>query len=222
MMVLRLLDFIVQWPGRLIRLLLWMSWVDRPHGNHQFLRWLSGLLMLIMDLTPAAWIYMTIGDWVKWKTRPLLAHEKQLALQFFGSSFPVHLVSVDTGSLPVRKGKTSAYVSFYTINGNEHIPSELLIHELVHVWQYLHFGSVYIAEAIHAQRWGGGYDYGGLNGLQQGRLTGGLLRFNFEQQADIIEEYYRWKSGLPLQWSSSSNELGSLLQLYVQDISRVA
>ena len=43
---------------------------------------------------------------------------------------------------------------------------------------------------------------------------GGLKAFNFEQQAEIIEDAYRYAAGLPLQWADSGPETGTLLLAY--------
>lgn len=68
----------------------------------------------------------------------------------------------------------------------------VLIHELVHVWQYQHFGAVYIGKALKAQKSKEGYNYGGMENLYHQMLKGNTLtHFNFEQQAEILEDYYR-------------------------------
>jgi hypothetical protein len=66
----------------------------------------------------------------------------------------------------------------------------LLIHELVHVYQYERAGSRYLIEALAAQR-GEGYDYAGPDGLKAARSAGRCLAdFNREQQAQILQDYY--------------------------------
>lgn len=78
----------------------------------------------------------------------------------------------------------------------------LLIHELVHVWQYERLGSVYIPLALKAQHSKEGYDYGGVQALQQALATGrDLLDFNLEQQADIVADYFCLLHGRPTRWS---------------------
>jgi hypothetical protein len=67
---------------------------------------------------------------------------------------------------------------------------DLVIHELVHVLQHEAVGSIYLGQCIHAQR-GIGYDYGGPEGLREVRQTGGdLRRFNREQQAQIVQDFF--------------------------------
>jgi hypothetical protein len=66
----------------------------------------------------------------------------------------------------------------------------MLVHELVHVLQHERVGSVYIPEALRAQRHEG-YDYGGPEGLRRALEQGKRYAdFNREQQAQIAQDYY--------------------------------
>jgi hypothetical protein len=47
----------------------------------------------------------------------------------------------------------------------------------------------------------------------------GLSAFNFEQQADIIEDYYRWKNGMPLHWAANVPGIGEVLEKYKNELS---
>jgi hypothetical protein len=183
-------------------------------------RWFAGLILLIADLTPISLVYETIMDFVKARSRPMSAEEIRIAQSVFGDRVPFRLVSMDPSSWPVRKRKASAYVSFHTINFHQALPPFTLIHELVHIWQFERHGSVYISEAIWSQQWGGGYDYGGLAALEKYSLGQGLQAFNFEQQADIIEDYYRWKTGVPLHWGHNVPGIGTVLEKYKNDLNR--
>ena len=175
-----------------------------------------GVFVLIVDLTPIPFFIESMLDWIKFKTRGLSAAEKILVEEVFGKKIPVHLIGMDTASIPAIKRKTVAYVIFHTINFDKTISDTMLVHELVHVWQYRRFGSVYITEALWAQKWGGGYNYGGLDALRKFCNDPGLSAFNFEQQADIIEEYYRWRKGIALQWSIQDVGIGEVLEKYVR------
>ncbi|MGB3800127.1 MAG: hypothetical protein WA952_09960 [Lewinella sp.] len=95
---------------------------------------------------------------------------------------------------------TNTLVNFDVNDGDIDMPT--MIHELCHVWQFQETGPFYMAEAVHAQEWGAGYEYdlngnGGADDLQQAFLDHpGLSNeevfevFNREQQADIIKHYY--------------------------------
>jgi len=90
-----------------------------------------------------------------------------------------------------------AFTLFHTLNlpgsGNHSRENlSLLVHELVHVYQFETVGIRYIPEALLAQR-REGYDYGSWQALVEARGRGeGLDTFNREQQAQIAQDYYRW------------------------------
>jgi len=176
------------------------------------------MILLIVDLTPLSLLYETIMDVIKTRSRALSAEEIKIAQSVFGVSVPLQLVTMDPTSLPVKQKRASAYVSFHTINFDEELPPQTFTHELMHVWQYERYGSVYISEALWAQRWGGGYDYGGLEPLVHYSQGKGLSAFNFEQQADIIEDYYRWTTGMPLQWALNVPGIGVVLEKYRDEL----
>jgi hypothetical protein len=158
------------------------------------LEWSIDVGFYIMDIVAMPEVYEIIFSLLKIKTRPLTNQEKALAKSIFGNSIQYDLVKVDTGAKFGTKKIALAYVSFNTINYLRNIDKAIFIHELMHIWQFQQFGSIYIARAIKAQRSKEGYDYGGIANLYQVMLKGGsLLDFNFEQQADIIEDYYRIK-----------------------------
>jgi len=156
----------------------------------------------------------TLLDLIKGKTRPMNPREQDLAVSVFGPRLPIQCIAIDPGSIPAKRKKTTAYVSFHTINFFKTIPDYILVHELVHIWQYKRYGSAYISESIWAQKWGGGYNYGGMELLVGYSERKGLAAFNFEQQADIIEDYYRWKNNMPMQWSARTPGIGAVLEKY--------
>lgn len=164
--------------------------MDRPRGKWVALRWMIGLALKIIDLTPVPIFIEALLDMIKWKTRPLTDAEKIVVASVFGNSIWYSLVGMDPDSWPVKKGRAMAYVSLHTINFQNNIPDTTLVHEMTHVWQYKIHGSVYIIEALYAQRWGGGYDYGGSSALLQ-HHDKGMMAFNFEQQAEIVEDGFR-------------------------------
>ncbi len=92
------------------------------------------------------------------------------------------------------KNGQRAFATFHTINlpeQGEHQRSkvEIVVHEIVHVYQYERAGSRYLAEAILAQR-EEGYGYGGVEGLVDAIRKGKqIANFNREQQAQIVQDY---------------------------------
>jgi hypothetical protein len=89
-----------------------------------------------------------------------------------------------------------AFTSFHTINLPNRADLPIVVHELVHVYQYEKAGSLYLGQAIHAQATVG-YGYGKDQGLINDRKKGKHYKdYNREQQAQIAEDYYiRKKEG---------------------------
>ena len=89
-----------------------------------------------------------------------------------------------------------AFTTFHTINlprsGSHSRPHlDLLVHELVHVFQFELIGSVYIWQSLRAQR-KNGYKYGGIEQLIEDRRNGKHFRdYNREQQGQIAQDYYK-------------------------------
>jgi len=64
------------------------------------------------------------------------------------------------------------------------------VHELIHVCQFELVGSIYIWQALRAQRTTG-YRYGGWQQLKEDRSNGKHFRdYNREQQGQIAQDYY--------------------------------
>ena len=67
---------------------------------------------------------------------------------------------------------------------------DLVVHELVHVYQFEVVGSLYIWQALRAQRTNG-YDYGGQCKLVKDRVNDKHFRdYNREQKGKIAQDYY--------------------------------
>lgn len=115
-----------------------------------------------------------------------------MAKQVFGDSIDYARVWVDDRSLLASHPTIEAFVSFNCINYRGTISDAVFIHELVHIWQYQRFGSIYIALAWRAHRKENVYDYGGLQNLWREMMKGArFTSFSVEQQAEIVEDYYR-------------------------------
>lgn len=156
------------------------------------LEWIFDLWFYIIDMVGLPEIYQILMRFFKWNLRSLTDEESALAKSIFGDNIRLELIKIDDAARFGTRKVAAAYVSFNTINYFQKIRKEVFIHELVHIWQFQHFGSIYIARAIKAQRSKAGYDYGGLPNLYHQMMKGAKLTdFNFEQQADIIEDFYR-------------------------------
>lgn len=94
-----------------------------------------------------------------------------------------------------RLNKGRAFTTFNTINlpesgerSRSHL--DIVVHELIHVCQFELVGSIYIWQALRAQRTTG-YRYGGWQQLKEGRSNGKHFRdYNREQQGQIAQDYY--------------------------------
>lgn len=154
--------------------------------------WSSDLLCYLMDIVAIPEFYESIFNLFKPNIRPLTELEKAICTKYFGNNIDINLVRIDDKARIGLQKLAIAYVSFNTINYRKKIRTAIFIHELVHVWQYQQFGAVYISKALKAQKSTEGYDYGGVSRLYQMMLSGRKITdFNFEQQADIIEDYYK-------------------------------
>ena len=163
--------------------------------------WWLELFLLFLDVVGISEIIEIVMDFAKFNSRPLNSWERDLAYEVFGDSINYDRVRLDEFALIGPKQKLYCYVSFYMINSWGSMHNSVLLHELVHVWQFQHLGIVYIPRALSAQRSAEGYDYGGVSLLRIAMEKGiGLVDFNLEQQADIIMDYYRIKNGYAPQW----------------------
>jgi hypothetical protein len=134
---------------------------------------------------------------------PLTGAEIEAATSVLGpSALRFQEIRVAQGGVlgPIfRSNGERAFATFHTVNlpaTGYHARSnvEILVHELVHVFQYERAGSRYFAEALLAQH-EAGYDYGGAEALLEARARGKHLRdFNREQQAQIVQDYYRYRT----------------------------
>jgi len=94
-----------------------------------------------------------------------------------------------------RLNRSRAFTTFHTINlpksgGNSRSNLEIVVHELTHVYQFELVGSIYIWQAIRAQR-AAGYWYGGWQQLEEDWSNGKHFRdYNREQQGQIAQDYY--------------------------------
>jgi hypothetical protein len=168
---------------------------------------LERVLIDYVDISGTPQLVDLVSDAIKPTSRSLTTTEIEIAKSVFGDAINYSLVRIDEASLLVgaRKyltgGDDAPFTLFNTINSfgsidiNKAEGRATLIHELAHVWQYQHTGSIYAADAIIAQIKEGrneAYDYGGVAGLVNKIAQGqGITSFNPEEQAAIVEDFYR-------------------------------
>jgi hypothetical protein len=167
--------------------------VGKPFSGRGVLDILFGLA----DMFGAFDLYELLTSGLFPNTRPLSVEEYSLLFPIFGDSVPYHLIRIDERALIGPSWAKFFYVSFHTINSWGPMQPPTLVHEVVHVWQYTHRGAAYIPRALYAQTTQEGYNYGGLEPLQE---KSALEDFNYEQQADIIEDAFRLANSYQAQW----------------------
>lgn len=171
------------------------------------LAWWQDFALHLADVLAIPELYETFFDFAKWNTRPLSPLEKNLARSVFGSSLQLDAIRVDNKAILGCRKRNIVYVSFFTINAWGKIRDEILIHELVHIWQYQKLGAAYIAKALRAQRTEIGYDYGGVGALRQAKAEFGRMEsFNLEQQAEIIADYFLLREGKTPSWGKANSD----------------
>ena len=137
-------------------------------------------------------IYEAVSNFFTLRLRGLSPEEQCILYPIFGDSIPYDRIRIDERAHLGPRQYRFFYVGFHTIHSWGAIPPAILVHEVVHVWQYLHRGALYIPRALAAQRSRSGYDYGGLAGL---RAATSLDDYNYEQMAAVIEDYFRIEQG---------------------------
>ncbi len=211
--VARLIDFVRLLPIRLWRILQHVGLRVRLLVRHpetilnvkEGFFWIIELLFLLLDLVGVGEVLETLGDVIKFNTRPLSARERANLEGVFGRSLNVRRIRIDEYAFIGPYSYHFAYVSCYTINCWGKLPDATFMHELVHIWQYQHLGSLYIPRALRAQFSEEGYNYGGMSSLllalREGRK---FSQFNLEQQGDIVADYFRLTEGKHPRWASDS------------------
>jgi hypothetical protein len=124
---------------------------------------------------------------------------KAASLVLGKKSIRYHSVRVAEGrllTLIFKFGPGRAFTTFHTVNlprsgGHTREHLELLIHELVHVYQFERIGTDYIFQALRAQKTDG-YFYDGWPGLNEWRANGKYFKdYNREQQGQIAQDYQK-------------------------------
>lgn len=217
------MDLVSRLPFRVWRLLLFVleggkSLFGLRVKGSRILWWWFGLLLLILDLLGVVEIYEALATTLKTNTRPLTEEEIERAKPIFAETINYKRIRIDEHARLGPQQYQFCYVSFHTINSWGEMSDDVLIHELVHVWQYERFGALYIGKALMAQ-WEEGYDYGGRRRLTKVKNEGGkLVDFNFEQQADIVMDFYRLRTGRATRWGSATLDDISEYEYFVDQL----
>jgi len=186
-------------PKRFKRFFLHFLWwfPFRPEKDQYIIiknpiEWLAAIPFYILDICLIPEFYEAVFEMAKWNIRYLTRDEHAVVGAIFKNSIDSGRIRLDEKAIMGPKQRNFAYVSFQTINSYGKMSKPILIHECVHVWQFLKFGSVYIMKALLAQHSKQGYDYGSVPGLLQMQADAKkFCAFNFEQQGDIVMDYFK-------------------------------
>lgn len=165
-------------------------------------KWLGKRFMLILDLLGVGEALQVIWGLI-FRMRRLTPTEISASLMVHPAGMiPYDLIRVDENSIISSMGGGSAVTTMHIIHSPKGgIFTDTMVHELTHVAQYENVGSVYMAEAIHAQtvhgRTGGGigsgdaYDYTRTGTLAAQTAAGLKYKdLNRESQAELVQDYY--------------------------------
>ena len=153
---------------------------------------------------------------LKRNTRGLNDAEKFAARMVFGNAIPLDLVRIDERARIGTRNTGIVYVSGFTINSWGAFSEAILIHELVHVWQYYQQGAAYIPRGLRAQRTTMGYNYGGLPVLRNAKH---LSEFNLEQQGDLVMDYFLLLQDRQASWAPEAGAIDlPLYETFVDQI----
>lgn len=153
--------------------------------------WFLELPFYLADvlLIPMVYQLIIIGFNYK-KIRTLSSREISAARMIFSDAIDLDIVRINEKAR-IGEKVALAYVAFNSVFAFRRLSVDVLMHELVHVWQFQKFGSVYIVKALWAQNSKEGYKYGDAQGLYKAMMGGKrFIDFNFEQQGDIVQDYY--------------------------------
>ena len=160
--------------------------------------WLGTMLSRLFDLVGGPEIAEFVLHMISNAT-PLSAGEKTAAQGVLGAkALRWDDVRIDEGGLLGLVFKLNggrSFTTFHTINMSPGDRSNvsIVVHELTHVDQYEHAGSVYIGQALGDQIAQGShaYNYGGPTGLAADRKAGKhFADYGRERQAQIAQDYY--------------------------------
>ncbi|MEM8584743.1 MAG: hypothetical protein AAGF87_10755 [Bacteroidota bacterium] len=176
--------------------------------------WWSDHILLSLDMLMVFDLYECSSNLLARNTRRLRPAEVQILQTVYGDSLPYHWIRIDEyARLGPRQGQF-CYVSFHTINSWGPMSDALLVHEAMHVFQYVHRGAAYIGHAVRAWHTEMGYNYGGGELL---RKRDSIWDFNYEQQADIMADAHRLLNGQLPRWYDGSNAWSDY-QPYLEEV----
>jgi hypothetical protein len=173
----------------------WIPLFKKSHlPSKNLSEWIIDLMFYVFDVILLPDIFEFVFTWIQPKVRLLDEEEKSYIRKYFDNQVVIQNIRISYTIPNWLKKMAVAVVTFNTIHFSHKISLPVFIHEVVHIWQYQKFGSVYIYRALKAQNSDQGYNYGGLENLYSKMLNNYIFTdFNFEQQGEIFEDYCRLK-----------------------------
>ena len=188
------LRWVIQtYPQRLMRFFSFQTFARPLDGIFFFVD-----ILLILDC------FELLSSVFKRETRALNDAERFSARMVFGNAIPLDLVRIDESARIGTRNTGIVYVSGFTINSWGIFSEAILIHELVHVWQYTQQGAAYIPRALRAQGSAMGYNYGGLSALRSAQH---ITDFNLEQQGDLVMDYFLILQDRQASWAPEARSI---------------
>lgn len=185
----------------------WKDEAPKSSRGSVILLWIGELFILILEILGVGEFYETLMDLGKSKSRLMQSWEIKMAQKIYGNSIDYQQIRIDETAYLGPKQYHFCYVSFNLINSWKRMQNHILIHELMHVWQYQKMGAIYMLRALSAQHTEMGYNYGGVIAIKEKMANGEtLLDFNLEQQADVVADYFLLKNEYAPQWGSACIE----------------
>lgn len=174
--------------------------------------WFGKMILCVTESVGLGEILQLLWGLV-FRLRPLTREEKEAyAIVDPALLLPLRAIRVDTHSLITKINGGRAVASMYIIHlPDDTVSPDVLVHELAHIRQYEQAGARYMFEALHAQFFGAGYDYGDLKIQRREKLP--FSQFNREQQAQTCQDYYRVIQGKYAIYGASLDQL----QPYITD-----
>ncbi len=171
------------------------------------LHWSLELPLLALDMIGMPEWFTFFQSRLKSSARKLNDQEIELARFIFGSVLDLSRARIDEQSkFGTQKGKY-AFVSYYYINCSSCLNLPILIHELVHILQFVQVGSPYAVRNLIAHLTPPTYDYGGLEIINKINLEPSLVhQLNYEQRADIFSDYCLISMGHWPEWGRAGLE----------------
>ncbi len=160
---------------------------------------MNALIANVVDIFQGPRVFQFFWHFLVGVSRLTESEIKAASLVLGENSIKYRSVRVAEGRLLTQIFKRNggrAFTTFHTVNlplsghhSREHL--ELLIHELVHVYQFELIGTDYIFQALRAQK-EGGYFYDSWPGLNKWRADGKHFKdYNREQQGQIAQDYQK-------------------------------